>query len=73
MLACIKSGQVTGLSLDLDLGDDAHGTGYDVVLWVEEAVFTKDFVPPKIKVYSANSYARIKMELGIKNIESKQG
>jgi hypothetical protein len=67
----LKSDKVTELSLDHDLGDDDHGTGYDVVLWIEEAVFTLDFVPPKMKVHSANTSARHKMELGIMNIERK--
>lgn len=65
----LKTGEVTEISLDHDLGDDDHGTGYDVVLWIEEAVFTRGFIPPKMKVHSANSSAREKMELGIKNIE----
>lgn len=26
------------ISLDNDLGDDEHDTGYDVVLWIEESV-----------------------------------
>jgi hypothetical protein len=66
----LKTNSVTELSLDHDLGDDEHGTGYDVVLWIEEAVFTKDFLPPKMKVHSANSSARHKMELGINNINN---
>ncbi|MCV6620428.1 MAG: hypothetical protein OIF51_01590 [Cellvibrionaceae bacterium] len=69
----LETGKVVELSLDHDLGDDDHGTGYDVVLWVEEAVATKGFVPPKIKVHSANSSARTKMELGINNIVSLTG
>ena len=64
----LKSGTVTEISLDHDLGDDDHGTGYDVVLWIEEAVATQGFIPPEIKVHSANSSARHKMELGIQNI-----
>ncbi|MBF4333332.1 hypothetical protein EAY29_24230, partial [Vibrio anguillarum] len=68
-----KSGNVTEISLDHDLGDDDHGTGYDVVLWIEEAVITRGFVPPIMKVHSANSSARMKMELGIQNINSKVG
>lgn len=64
----LKSGQVTELSLDHDLGDDERGTGYDVVLWIEEAVFARGFEPPKMKVHSANSSARIKMERGIQSI-----
>lgn len=69
----LKMGVVTELILDHDLGDDDHGTGYDVLLWIEKAVYTEDFVPPKIKVHSANLSARKKMELGIKNIECKLG
>lgn len=64
----LKTGNVTHVSLDHDLGDDEHGTGNDVLLWIEEAVFTTDFKPPVITVHSANSSARIKMELGIENI-----
>jgi len=60
---------VTHLSLDHDLGDDERGTGYDVVRWVEEAVATRGFVPPEIRVHSANSSARVKMELGIAQIQ----
>ena len=64
----LKSGKVEEISLDHDLGDDERGTGYDVVLWIEEAVITKGFKPPVMKVHSANSSARQKMEQGIKNI-----
>ena len=65
----LASGEVTEISLDHDLGDDKHGTGYDVVLWIEEAVITRGFVPPKISVHSANASARQKMEAGIATIE----
>ncbi|QDV62524.1 cyclic-phosphate processing receiver domain-containing protein [Crateriforma conspicua] len=58
----LRTGQVTELSLDHDLGDDNRGTGYDVVTWIEEQVATNNFVPPKIKVHSANISARQKME-----------
>ena len=70
-IALLKDGVVTELSLDHDLGDDDRGTGYDVVLWVEEAVIVNNFTPPKMKVHSANSSARLKMEAGIKTIEEK--
>jgi hypothetical protein len=63
------TGQVTAISLDHDLGDDEHGTGYDVILWIEEAVATTQFTPPHITVHSANSSARQKMELGIESIK----
>lgn len=67
----LQTGQVTEISLDHDLGDDDHGTGNDVLLWIEEAVFTEGFKAPIIKVHSANSSARNKMELGIANINKK--
>lgn len=68
VISLLKTGKVTDLSLDHDLGDDQRGTGYDVVLWIEKAVITRGFIPPVMKVHSANSSARIKMELGINNI-----
>ena len=39
-IALLETGEVSHLSLDHDLGDDEGiGTGYDVVLWMEEQVF----------------------------------
>jgi hypothetical protein len=68
-IALLETGQVTELSLDHDLGDDEHGTGYTVLLWIEEAVALRGFKPPRISVHSANSSARKKMERGIEAIE----
>ena len=67
-ITLLKTGEVTELSLDHDLGDDQQGTGYDVILWIEEAVMTRGFVSPMIFVHSANPSARVKMELGIAKI-----
>jgi len=64
----LKTGNVKEISLDHDLGDDVHGTGYDVILWIEEAVIVNNFNPPIITVHSANTSARYKMELGIQTI-----
>ncbi len=64
----LQTGKASEVSLDHDLGVDDRSTGYDVVLWIEEAVFTKGFKLPIIKVHSANSSARHKMELGINRI-----
>ena len=69
VIALLEGGLVTELSLDHDLGDDERGTGYDVVVWIEEAVALRGFVPPKIIVHSANTSARAKMEAGVKAIE----
>jgi hypothetical protein len=69
----LESGLVEVLSLDHDLGDDQRGTGYDVVLWIEEAVALRGFRPPKIVVHSANSSARDKMIAGIRSIQRLGG
>lgn len=68
VIELLETGNVTIVSLDHDLGDDAHGTGYDVIVWIEEAVITRNFKAPKILIHSANSSARVKMELGVENI-----
>lgn len=64
----LEAGSVEEISLDHDLGDDARGTGYDVILWIEQAVVMRHFVPPKITVHSANLSARERMLAGIRSI-----
>ena len=73
VIKLLEAGGVTDLSLDHDLGDDERGTGYDVILWIEEAVATRGFKPPRIAVHSANSSARIKMQAGIDSISRLAG
>lgn len=68
VIELLQTENVTDLSLDHDLGDDKRGTGYDVIKWIEEAVFLNGFKPPRITVHSANGGARPKMELGIASI-----
>ena len=68
-IALLQTGAVEEISLDHDLGDDERGTGYDVVLWIEEAVALHQFIPPKMTVHSANTSARDKMLAGIRAIE----
>lgn len=66
--------EVDEVSLDHDLGDDERGTGYDVLLWIEEQAATAaGYRPPKIAVHSANSSARIKMLSAIESIERLSG
>ena len=68
-VALLESGQVQIISLDHDLGDDARGTGYDVIVWIEEAVCLRGFVPPRVLVHSANPAARQRMLAGVAAIE----
>lgn len=69
VIELLKTESVSEVSLDHDLGDDERGTGYDVILWIEEAVATRSFTPPVIRVHSANVSARAKMEAGIAAIK----
>jgi hypothetical protein len=68
VIELLKGGEVTELSLDHDLGDDEHGTGYTVLLWLEEQVAVHGMTPPAIRVHSANSSARLRMEAAIASI-----
>ncbi|MGT2469574.1 cyclic-phosphate processing receiver domain-containing protein [Paraburkholderia terrae] len=65
----LQTGAVEEISLDHDLGDDGRGTGYDVILWIEEAVALRGFKPPRIILHSANSSAVDKMRAGVLAIE----
>lgn len=74
-IALLEAGGVTDLSLDHDLADEIaagtreESTGYDVLLWIEEAIVLRNFVPPeRIDVHSDNGGARAKMEAAIRQI-----
>lgn len=70
----LQTGEVEALSLDHDLGDDQRGTGYDVLLWLEQQVARgKLRPPPTLKVHSANVSARPKMEQAIDSIRRLAG
>lgn len=71
VIELLKTGEVTEISLGHDLGDDLRGTGYDVILWIEEAVYTESFAPPVIHIHSANCSARQKMQAGISSIKQQ--
>lgn len=68
VIALLKMGQVEELSLDHDLGDDSRRTGYDVILWIEEAVALRGFAPPRMTVHSANQTAGSRMLAGIESM-----
>lgn len=62
VISLLKTGRVTEISLDHDLGDDNIGTGYHVLLWIEKEIVENDFSPPEITIHTANPSAREKME-----------
>ncbi len=63
---------VSDLSLDHELGDDKHGTGYDMLLWIEEAVASFGFRPPEISIHSANPAARQRLAAALRTIAARR-
>lgn len=69
VIRLIEAGGVDEISLDHDLGDDSRGTGYDVLVWLEEKVFFGLVSPPKIRIHSANPTGVSRMEMARQSIE----
>ena len=67
-IAALAGGGVTEISLDHDLGPPEAGTGYDVVLWIEQQVH-RGVSPPKMYIHSANPVGRQRMQAGIDMIQ----
>jgi len=77
-IALLASTEIDELSLDHDLGDlDQAGTGYEILLWIEERVATDDdYSPPMIHIHTSNIGARDLMEsalVGIARIVARRG
>jgi hypothetical protein len=58
------------ISLDHDLGNESiYGTGYDVMKWIEEQVYTNsDFILPIIIIHSRNPVGADKMKMSLNKI-----
>ncbi len=69
VISYLKTGRVSELSLDHDLGNDLKGTGYTVLVWIEYQTVVNGFDPPKITVHSANPPAGIRMEAAIRILQ----
>lgn len=66
----LRAGNVVEVSLDHDLGEDADaGTGYDVLVWIEEQVALDGYEPPLIHIHTSNPSARDRMESAARAIE----
>ena len=65
-------GKIESISLDHDLGEGIEyskpRTGYDVLLWLEEAVLTRGYKPPRILLHTQNAAARPKMAAAARQI-----
>lgn len=69
VIAALQTHRVTEISLDHDLGDDAMGTGYDVLVWLESTVARHSFALPVIHIHTANSAARPRMLAAVAQIQ----
>ena len=71
-MAVLEAGGVSEVSLDHDLGEAAEvGTGYDVLLWIEERVALDDaYVAPVVHIHTSNIGARERMESAVRGIAS---
>jgi len=68
-IALLGRGTVTLISLDHDLGDEQNGTGYDVACFIEQAAYSGQLAPIKVKIHSANPVGRARMEQAISRAE----
>lgn len=72
-ISLLESGEVQLISFDHDLGFDGERemTGYEVLLWVEEAVAVRGFKPPEMRVHSANPPGHERLLKGIESIHRR--
>jgi hypothetical protein len=61
----LRTGVVTCISLDHDLGEESEKTGYDVAKFIEEAAYKKTLAPLEVVVHSANPVGRKNIERAI--------
>ena len=64
----LQEQNITDVSLDHDLGFAENGTGYDVLLWIEEQVAFTEYIPPRISIHTANPSAYVKMKSAVEKI-----
>lgn len=71
----LRSGVVSGISLDHDLGPEKTcGDGYKVISWIEHQAATEaDWPVPQVYVHTANPAVRQKMLLVAARIDKLAG
>lgn len=72
-IALLESAEVELISFDHDLGFDGETelTGYEVLLWIEEAVALRGFEPPEMQVHSANPPGHDRLLRGIEAVKRR--
>jgi len=62
----IKTGQVTAISLDHDLGAEENGTGYDVAKYILEQAFLDTIPRIRCKLHTMNPVGRENMAAALR-------
>lgn len=65
----LKTGNITYVSFDHDLGDDEKGTGYDVAMWVEREAYLGHLKPFSYTIHSGNPVGAKNIEVAMTNAE----
>jgi hypothetical protein len=63
----LKTGKVTSIGFDHDLGSDSHGTGYDVAVYLEQAVIKDEIPMPEVSVHTQNPVGRERICMALRN------
>ena len=75
----LKTGTVTDVSLDHDLGEDSGyehpRTGYDVIIWLETEVAHGRWTHPlpRFRLHTRNTVGKQRMAQGLRNIMRMMG
>ena len=67
----LRTGDVTELSLDYDLGDPANGNGLHVLDWLESAISQGLIRMPKLTAHSGSILGRRRLEAQIEWLEQR--
>jgi hypothetical protein len=68
-IAQLKTGKVTAISLDHDLGELQAGDGYQIAKWIEDAALAKKIPRLDWDLHTANPVGRKNMEAALKNAD----
>lgn len=63
----LKTGEVTLISLDHDLGEPEAGTGYDVAKYIEKAAFDRTLPRLEWELHTSNPAGRRRMAAAMTN------
>jgi hypothetical protein len=66
-ISLLKTGQVSEISFDHDLGPEEAGTGYQVAKFIEESAFSGTLTRLTYKIHSANPVGRLNIDAAMRN------